>query len=253
MTFLDDIREEKEQILAVKKERRSLINAIGKARAEGRNPVIAEIKRSSPTLNQVRTLDAAETAKKMVVGGACAVSVLTEERHFAGSIDDLRTVRRAVDLPVLAKDFHLDDYHVYEAYVTGADAVLLIARLLPPERLEALTERVRGLGMEPLIEIDTAYGPVKNIEETLGFLRQPTLVGVNCRDLATLDVDPDAFKQVAPLIDERHTLIAMSGIAKPEDAHERFSDGADAVLIGTAVMDAYDIEATVRSFAEAPP
>ena len=153
--------------------------------------MIAEVKRRSPSKGDIRIdLDPAALAAAYADGGASAVSVLTEPRHFAGSPDDLLAVRAAVDLPVLRKDFVTTAYQVWEARAWGADAVLLIVAALDPPALRALLDEAAEAGLDALVEVHTVA------EATVAADAGATLVGVNARDLATLEVDPGRFAAV---------------------------------------------------------
>jgi len=210
---------------------RSLPAAFDRAAADGRVPVIAEVKPTSPTTDGERTDDPVELAEEMVAGGAAALSVLTEPEHFGGSAETLRRVRAAVDVPVLRKDFVL-----YEAQldVVEADVILLIARFLQEEGtddLADLIEAARDRGFQVLVETHTADEVAAAVEAGADIL------GVNNRDLAELDVDLGTFEAVAPEVPEGVTLIAESGVTTPADVTRMRAAGADALLIGSAIMD----------------
>jgi indole-3-glycerol phosphate synthase len=210
---------------------RSLPAAFDRAAADGRVPVVAEVKPTSPTTDGERTDDPVELAEEMVAGGAAALSVLTEPDHFGGSAETLRRVRAAVDVPVLRKDFVL---HEPQLDVVEADVILLIARFLQEEGtddLEDLIAAARDRGFQVLVETHTAAEVATAVEAGAD------IVGVNNRDLAELDVDLGTFEAVAPEVPEGVTLIAESGVTTPEDVTRMRSAGADALLIGSAIMD----------------
>jgi indole-3-glycerol phosphate synthase len=205
---------------------RSLPAALDRAAASGRVPVIAEIKSTSPTTDSRRDDDPVELAKAMVAGGAAALSVLTEPDSFGGSPETLRLVREAVSVPVLRKDFLLE-----EAYldVVPADLALVIARFV--DDLDSMVRAARERGMEPLVEVHD------RAELEAAVAAGATIVGINNRDLARLDVDLDTFERVARAAPEDVTLIAESGISNQEDIARMRRAGADGLLIGTAIMD----------------
>jgi indole-3-glycerol phosphate synthase len=206
-------------------EARSLPDALADAAADGRRPVIAEVKPTSPTTDGVREDDPVELAERMVEGGAAALSVLTEPEHFGGSPETLRRVREAVDVPVLRKDFLLREAQLD---TVAADAVLLIARFV--DDLPGLVEAARGRGFQPLVE-------VHDREELAAAVRAGAeVVGVNNRDLARLEVDLETFESVAPFAPDDATLVAESGIASPDDARRMVEAGADGLLVGSAIM-----------------
>lgn len=204
--------------------------------------VIAEVKRRSPSQGPIRPgLDCVAVATSYQRGGAEAVSVLTEERHFGGSIDDLRRVAEAVSVPVLRKDFIIDEAQILEARGAGASAVLLIVRILDGERLRALAAAVREWGMTPLIEIHDSV----ELEVALDAL--PGVVGVNARDLNTLEMSTDNAIAVMSEIPPNVTLVAESGVQRRDDVERLAAAGADFVLVGTSVARQDDHEQAVRA------
>jgi indole-3-glycerol phosphate synthase len=209
-------------------EARSLPAALSAAEADGRVPVIAEVKPTSPTTEGTRTDDPVELAREMVEGGAAALSVLTEPEHFGGSTEALERVRAAVDVPVLRKDFILREDQLD---AVAADAVLLIVRFLEDDRLEALVTAARERGFDVLVEAHTGG----ELERALA--AGADLVGVNNRDLGRLEVDLATFERVAPTVPDGVTLIAESGVRTREDAARMRRAGADGLLIGSALMD----------------
>jgi indole-3-glycerol phosphate synthase len=203
--------------------------------------LIGEVKRRSPSKGDIRIdLDPAALAGAYAAGGASAVSVLTEPRHFAGSPDDLLAVRAAVDLPVLRKDFIVDRYQVWEARAWGADAVLLIVAALDPPALRALLDQAAEAGLDALVEVHTLA------EAELAAGAGATLVGVNARDLATLEVDPDRFAAVRRALPSGTVLVAESGIRDPAGVRAAAEAGADAVLVGEALVRSDDPASAVR-------
>ena len=172
--------------------------------------------------------------------------MLTEERRFGGHLDDLRAVRAAVDVPLLRKDFVVDPYMLAEAVDAGADAVLLIAGALEPGRLRDLWAAAGQLGLDVLLEV------VQPFELGAPDALAATLVGVNARDLETLEVDESRFERVVPaLARPGRMLVAESGIRSAEDVRRLAAAGADAALVGESVMRAADPVAAVRALVEA--
>ena len=193
--------------------------------------VIAEVKRRSPSKGALAEIsDPAALASAYVRGGAAAVSVLTEERRFGGSLADLDAVRAAVSVPVLRKDFVVDDYQLVEARAHGADLVLLIAAALPGDRLARLRDLALELGLTPLVEVHDEPEAERAI--AVG----ARLVGVNARSLLTLEVDTATFATLAPLFPEQTVLVAESGIAGADDVRRHVAEGAHAVLVGEALV-----------------
>mgnify|MGYP002761186145 FL=1 len=221
-------------------EPRDLGAAFDRATAAGRVPVIAEIKPTSPTTDGTREDDPVELAESMVAGGATALSVLTEPDHFGGSVETLRRVRAAVDVPVLRKDFLVDEAQLDAA---ESDVVLLIARFVG-DGLSSLLAAARDRGFQVLVEVHDRE------ELTAAVEAGATYVGVNNRDLARLVVDLETFESVAPDAPEDVTLVAESGISTPADVRRMREAGADALLVGSAIM-AGDVESTTRALTRA--
>ena len=193
--------------------------------------LIAEVKRSSPSKGELATIaDPAALAADYEAGGATAVSVLTEQRRFGGSLADLDAVRAVVGIPVLRKDFMVEDYQLFEARAHGADIILLIVAALPQADLVRMHALARELGMTALVE-------VHDEDETRRALDAgATVVGVNARNLKTLDVDPDTFGRLAGLVPDGVVRVAESGVSGPQDAARYAAEGADAVLVGEALV-----------------
>jgi indole-3-glycerol phosphate synthase len=202
--------------------------------------VIAEVKRRSPSKGDLAQIpDPAALAVAYAAGGADAISVLTEQRRFSGSLADLAAVRAAVATPLLRKDFVVTDYQVLEARAHGADLVLLIVAALDDPQLDDLHQAVRDLGMTALVEVHDEA----EVERALGVGAE--LVGVNARNLKTLEVDPTTFSRLAPLVPDDVVRVAESGVGGPDDAARYAADGADVVLVGEALVKDGDPAAAV--------
>jgi len=210
-------------------------------RAAG-SSVIAEVKRKSPSKGALADIpDPAVLARAYERGGAAAISVLTEQRRFGGSLEDLRAVRAAVDTPILRKDFIVDDYQLLEARVAGADLALLIVAALGDDDLSRLYDGARELGLTVLVEAHDEQEAERAV--ALG----AELIGVNARNLKTLEVDPDAFARLAPLIPDDRVKVAESGIFTADDVARYVREGARAVLVGEALVKQGDPEGAVRA------
>ncbi len=204
--------------------------------------VIAEVKRRSPSAGTIHAdLDPVAHAQGYARGGAAAISVLTDELHFGGSLDDLARVAGAVQVPVLRKDFILDELQLLEARAAGASGVLLIVRALPPDRLRALAGAALGQGLGILVEVHSAA----ELKLALGVA--PTAVGVNSRDLATFTVDLERAEGLVAQVPASVPAIAESGIETRADVERLAAAGADLVLVGTSVARTSDPEAAVRA------
>jgi indole-3-glycerol phosphate synthase len=204
--------------------------------------VIAEVKRRSPSKGDLAEIpDPAALARRYAAGGAAAISVLTEERRFLGSLDDLRAVRAAVDVPLLRKDFVVEPYQVVEARAAGADLLLLIVAALDDETLRRLHDLSGELGLTTLVEVHDEAETERAV--ALG----AELVGVNARNLKTLEIDQDTFGRLAPLVPDDRVKVAESGIFGPVDVKRHVSEGARAVLVGEALVRDGDPEGAVRA------
>ena len=251
--------------------------------------VIAEVKRRSPSKGDLATIpDPAALAGAYAAGGAAAISVLTEQRRFGGSLADLRAVRAAVDVPVLRKDFIVAPYQLFEARAAGADLVLLIVAALDEHDLAALHHLAHELGMTVLVEVhdeveaaraadlvllivaalgESDLASLHHLAHELGMTvlvevhdeaeaaRATALgaevIGVNARNLKTLEVDQDAFARVAAALPEGTVLVAESGIGGPEDVARVVAAGADVVLVGEALVRHGDPRRAVAEFVRA--
>jgi len=205
--------------------------------------VIAEVKRRSPSKGHLAEIpDPADLARQYAAGGAAVISVLTEQRRFGGSLDDLRAVRAAVDVPVLRKDFIVEEYQLLEARAAGADLVLLMCSVLNEDaELRRLHDAARELGLTPLVEVHDEDEAERAV--ALG----AELVGVNARDLKTLEVDQAVFGRLAPQIPEDRVKVAESGIFSAADVQRYVDEGARAVLVGEALVKDGDPETAVKA------
>lgn len=203
--------------------------------------LIAEIKWASPSAGSIRPPgDPAAVARIYEENGAAAVSVLTDTRFFRGRPGHLQAVSETTGLPVLRKDFIISPYQVYESRALGADAVLLIVAALDTGRLRALLDLARALEIEALVEVHDEHELAQALDAGA------TLLAVNNRNLKTMRCDPETFHRLAPLVPGDVTLVAASGIADREQALAAARAGADAVLVGQALMASPDIAAAVR-------
>ncbi len=193
--------------------------------------VIAEVKRSSPSKGALAAIaDPAGLAEDYEAGGASVISVLTEGRRFGGSLADFDEVRTRVDVPLLRKDFIVSSYQLWEARAHGADLVLLIVAALEQEALISLRERTESLGMTALVEVHDE----QELERAVA--AGARLIGVNARDLKTLEVDRSVFGRLSPLMPEGVVKVAESGVRGPHDLLHYAASGADAVLVGEGVV-----------------
>jgi indole-3-glycerol phosphate synthase len=203
--------------------------------------LIAEFKRRSPSAGDISAeAEVTEQVQAYERGGAAALSVLTDERHFGGSLQDLREAMAACDLPILRKDFIVDSYQLYEAAVNGADAVLLIVRALDDRKLAELYEQARGLDLDCLVEVHNG----EELQRALAL--DVDVIGINNRDLDAGTVDVSTTYELITDVPAGKTVVAESGISSREELEELDRVGVDAVLIGGALMSAPDPEAKTR-------
>jgi indole-3-glycerol phosphate synthase len=206
--------------------------------------VIAEVKRRSPSKGWINAeISAPRQAVAYEGGGAAAISVLTEPKHFGGSTDDLRAVRGAVRIPVLKKDFHVDPVQLLEARAVGASAALLIARALSPDDLVCMLEAARGMGLETLVEIRDA-GELRRALDA-----GASVIGINNRNLETLVIDPETSVRLLAAVPAGVIAIAESGVNGRGDVERYALAGADAVLVGSVISAAPDPRAVVGELA----
>ncbi len=224
-------------------DRPAALNALDFLAPAGHMKVIAEVKRASPSRgNLAAILEPHILAQQYEQGGASTVSVLTEQRKFLGSLDDLRSVRSHVNIPVLRKDFIGNEYQVFEARAAGADLVLLIVAALPQDVLQRLYTLIVQLGMTPLVEAHSDEEVDRAVQ--LG----SKLLGVNARDLTNFELDRELFSRVADSIPEGTIRVAESAVRGVADVQHYRDAGADVVLVGEALVTHGQPIETVRAF-----
>jgi indole-3-glycerol phosphate synthase len=204
--------------------------------------IIAEVKRSSPSKGVINGgIDINKQTQAYAAGGAAAISILTEPTRFGGTNEDLVRARSRVELPLLRKDFHVDVLQILEAKTLGASAALIIARAVKPKRMRELLKAARDVDLEIVVEIRNEAQ--LDLALTLG----AQLVGINNRDLETLEIDPETSLRLLPLIPRHVVAIAESGVKSVKDIELLAVAGADAVLVGTELSASNDPEGAVRS------
>ncbi len=212
----------------------------------GNVAVIAEVKRRSPSKGVLAEIaDPAHLAREYELGGAHCISVLTEQRRFGGSLADLKAVRAVVDIPVLRKDFIVSSYQLWEARAFGADAALLIVAALGQDALLSLIERAQSLGLTAIVEVHDEDEVERAVDAGA------TVIGVNARNLKTLEVDRGTFARLAPLIPAGVARIAESGVRGTHDLITYANDGADAVLVGESLVVGSDPRSAVHELVTA--
>jgi indole-3-glycerol phosphate synthase len=241
------LRPRREELRARAADAASPRDFAGALRDAGEVRLLAEVKRSSPSAGPIRPdADAAQVARWYEAGGAAAVSVLTDRRFFGGALEDLVGVRAAVALPVLRKDFMIDALQLFEARAAGADAILLIVRILEDSRMRELLELAHELGMSALVEAHDT--------DELGraLAVGARLVGVNNRDLATFRTDMELSVRLAPSVPSGVTFVAESGIRSPVDVRRLGEVGVDAILVGESLMRRPDPVGATRALVGVP-
>lgn len=258
MSVLDDIVAGAQADLAVRMETTSIddlkaaahrqepaLDPMPAFRADGVS-VIAEVKRASPSKGALASIaDPAALAQNYAAGGAAAISVLTEQRRFHGSLDDLRAVRARVQVPVLRKDFITTSYQLWEARAAGADMALLIVAALEQDALVSLVERSRSIGLTPLVEVHDEEETARAVDAGAD------LIGVNARNLKTLEVDRGTFERLVPAMPEHVVSVAESGVRGPHDVIEYGRLGANVVLVGETLVRGDDPRASVADLVAA--
>jgi len=234
-----------EQLKGLARRAPSPLDALGALKAQGVS-VIAEVKRASPSKGEMAAIDdPAALAADYEAGGARVISVLTEQRRFGGSLDDLTAVRRAVQVPLLRKDFVVSSYQLWEARAYGPDLALLIVAALEQTVLVSLIERALSIGLLPLVEVHTDEELDRALEAGAN------VIGVNARNLGTLEVDRAVFGRLAPRIPDNVVKIAESGVRGPHDLLAYAAAGADAVLVGESLVTEKDPRAAVADLVTA--
>lgn len=207
--------------------------------------VIAEVKRSSPSKGALAKIeDPAELAHSYQNGGAAAISVLTERRRFGGSLDDLISVRSEVSIPILRKEFMVDEYQFYEARAAGADMVLLIVAALSKNQLKDYFDLATELGMASLIEVHTEA----ELEDAMEI--NPSIVGVNSRNLKTLEIDLANFDNLIPRIPTGTIAVAESGITSKAEVRRAYELGARSILVGETLVKSGDPARAINELSE---
>ena len=239
------IEELKEQ-LSILDKCRNFYKAVTKTNKRGLN-VIAEIKKASPSAGVIcRDFAPVTIAKAYEKCGADAISVLTDEKYFQGKLEYIDQVKHAVDLPILRKDFIIDAWQVYESRVAGADAILLIAEALKPAELADLMIVAAELTLTVLLEIHDADS-LLSVRSMVGFPKKGySVLGINNRDLATMQVDLNTTLRLAGLLDNKVDLVAESGIKTRADVEKLKTAGVSAVLVGQTLCESNDIKAKFR-------
>ncbi len=203
--------------------------------------IIAEFKRASPSKGLISdSLGPVETALMYSSGGASAISVLTEEDHFLGSLDDLKSIRNAVDLPLLRKDFVIDEYQIFESAAVGANAILLIVAALTPESLMNFQTLAHSLGLDAIVEVHDQD------EMQIAIDIRATIIGINNRNLKTFEVSLDVSRELIKMRPVGTLMIAESGISNEGEIAELHSLGYDAFLVGESLMRSEDPAAELR-------
>jgi indole-3-glycerol phosphate synthase len=238
--------EEMKEQLSILDKCRNFYKAVTKTNKRGLN-VIAEIKKASPSAGVIcRDFAPVTIAKAYEKCGADAISVLTDEKYFQGKLEYIDQVKHAVDLPILRKDFIIDIWQVYESRVAGADAILLIAEALKPAELADLMIAAAELTLTVLLEIHDADS-LLGVRSMVGFPRKGySVLGINNRDLATMQVDLNTTLRLAGLLDNKVELVAESGIKTRADVEKLKAAGVSAVLIGQTLCESNDIKAKFR-------
>jgi indole-3-glycerol phosphate synthase len=222
---------------------RNFYKAVTKRNSRGLN-VIAEVKKASPSAGVIREdFDPVSIAKIYEKCGADAISVLTDEKYFQGRLEYIKQIKETVDLPVLRKDFIIDDWQLYESRAAGADAILLIAEVLKPAELMDLMIRAAELTLTVLLEVYRA-DTLLSVRSVIGFPKKGySVLGINNRNLSTMEVDLNTTVRLAHLLDSTDELVAESGIKARADVDKLKSIGVKAVLVGQVLCASADIEA----------
>jgi indole-3-glycerol phosphate synthase len=241
-TPLKDLRQKAEDIGP----RRGFLSALEQNDGQKKIHIIAEVKRASPSKGPIcLDLNPARLAKAYEKGGAACISVLTDETFFKGSLDDMKTVRRVTSLPVLRKEFILSEYQVYESAAAGADALLLIVRILAPSQLEELLGLTNSLGLDALVEVYSR----EELERANAVSAR--LIGINNRNLKSFDTDIAHAMRLFGQLDHDQVGVAASGIAGPKDVAVNVEQGVKNFLIGESLVRSADPEAFLKQLYQA--
>lgn len=229
---LDRIIHNKKQELKEKKKTRDFLEAVKNTKA-GDISIIAEIKLGSPSAGRLgREAMLAEKVKEYASGGADAISVVVDKKYFGGNLEFIRRIKNAVSLPVLAKDFIIDPFQIYELKYYGADAVLLIAKILTLDKLVQLVKLTKELNLEPVVEVHNK-GELNQAIQT-----DTRIIAVNARDLATFEVDIRKACKLIKTIPEKFAALGFSGVSNRDDVEKYKTAGAKGILVGTSLMKA---------------
>ena len=221
-------------------------DALGALKGPGAVTIMAEIKRRNLRDGYIAPIpDAGALARQYVDGGATMVACVTENRHFDGSLADLQAVRRAIDLPILRKDYIISPYQIHESRAYGADMVLLFAALLDQPHLRGFIERIESLGMSALVEVDSRVAAVRAL------VAGAKAIGVNARNLHNLKIDRSNFDEIVDVIPSDVIAVAQSGVRDPRDVFVYARAGADSVLVGKSLVSASDPRALVAEMVSA--
>jgi indole-3-glycerol phosphate synthase len=230
MNILQDIvRQKQREVEVLRVSQRDFVAALRQHPCS----IIAEYKRASPSGGQLNMTLSVEAAGQLyAAGGAAAMSILTDQPFFQGELDFIRRARAVCSLPILRKDFIIDPLQVYQSKLAGADAILLIVRILTDEQLQTLSNTAHALNLQTLVEVHTA----QELQRALSFA--PDAIGVNTRNLDTLEIHLDLLTELRPLIPATICAVAESGVETPNDVATVRQLGYQAVLLGTALMTA---------------
>jgi indole-3-glycerol phosphate synthase len=253
--ILDDIIEKRKEQLCCEKSKISYNDVKAKAMLQkkeggrfykallkGRLSVIAEVKKASPSKGLIKAdFNHVEIAKAYENAGVDAISVLTEEFYFKGSVDYLKQIRESVNIPILCKDFIIDEYQIYQAATIGADAILLIVAILDIETLKAYSILAQSIGLDCLVEVHD------ECELQIALYCGAEIIGINNRNLKTFEVDLDTTKRLLKLIPNGHLIVSESGITTNEDLRKLKGNGVGAVLIGETLMRSDNLAKTLSS------
>jgi indole-3-glycerol phosphate synthase len=248
-SIISGVREDEAKRKKSKEQLTQMLNEAPKVRSahetllRSKFSIIAEVKRSSPSKGDLAAIaNPVELARTYAESGAAIVSVLTEERRFKGSLSDFQAVRSAIDIPMLRKDFIVSEYLVEESRAYGADLILLIVAALDDYQLKSFSEIATGLGMDVLVEVHDEI----ELERALAI--NPKIVGVNARNLKTLEVDQRSFERLLPKIPSGILRIAESGMSSKADVSHAIEFGADAILVGEALVRAENPKKLIDEF-----